>query len=71
MKPKSYQMSLGYLATLLQRSPAELERMLEDLGIAPAVSIDGIHHFDEDAYCALADAVESNQVKTREIRANG
>jgi hypothetical protein len=62
-QPKAFLMSLGYLSQLLQKSPAAIERILDEAGIAPAVSINGVRHYDEAAYLAVSDDLERQPPK--------
>ena len=40
--------SLGKLAEILQRPPREIQRALDSLGVAPALRLNDIDHFDRD-----------------------
>ena len=40
--------STGHLCQLLQRSPREVSRAAEEMGIAPALKLNGIGHYDAD-----------------------
>lgn len=59
MRARKHLMSLGYLAELIQRSPQEIETVLDQMGIAPEVRINGVAHFDHEAYCRLCDFFEA------------
>jgi hypothetical protein len=68
MKPKTYLMSKGHLSQLLQRSPKQIDAILDAASIAPEVCINGVDHYGSDAYMAVSDHLERQPPK--EIRAH-
>lgn len=46
--------SIGYLCSLLQQSPRQVERAAEVLGFGPAYRINGVAHFNGEQVEKLA-----------------
>ena len=53
--------STGHLCQLLQRSPRAIAKAAEGLGIAPALKLNGIGHWDADQTEKLIDHFRDRQ----------
>ena len=58
MRAKTYLLSVGYLAQMFQKPPTTIAAILDEAGIAPELSINGVNHFGEAGYNALAERFE-------------
>ena len=53
--------SLGHLSQTFQRSPAEIEKILDVAKLEPALVLNGIRYFDRSAYLAIREATADGE----------
>lgn len=60
--------SIGHLCQSLQSPFARIRRVVDALGISPAVTINGVEHFDEQQCEQIADYLRLHANGTNEIQ---
>jgi hypothetical protein len=56
--------SIGHLCASIQSPYATVRRTVDKLGLVPAVTINGIDHFDAEQCERIADAIRQTQKET-------